>query len=547
MSSPRLPGRLRGLPVQIVLWTIVPATVLALTFMLTGVREHQRSMRAMVASRDLEVVQALAGRLSAELERYSAMLGALAAAATIPPRDLEALVVAVERELPGLELVVIGPAGEVLAGSAAALIASEVAVPAADGPTLAPAGDALLWHLAAPAGAVVQARLPVTELPLDRLLPLARTEPASGLVLTDGEKIIFAQGAPVPSVSALPGVVEALSGVASVSFVAGAEGGSVVASAPVQGVGWALVLQEPWLPLVASLLQFDRVTAFVLLMAGATSVLTLFFGVRHIVVPLRSLARRAGRIGEGDFGAASEPVGGVEEIEDLRRTLDEMAGRLGRYQTALEDQLAAQVRAQEEERARLARELHDETVQSLIALSQQAQMAQRHLARDPASAGSRLQTLRDMVSETIEEVRRFSQALRPLYLEDLGLAPALELLAHESGAQFRLEGDPRRLAPERELALYRVAQEALNNARRHSGATRIEVALDFVTDGVNLVVRDNGSGFEVPPHLSQLARRGHFGLLTMQERAQLVGGDLQVRAYPGAGTTITLSVPYEPQ
>ncbi len=316
----------------------------------------------------------------------------------------------------------------------------------------------------------------------------------------------------------------------------------VVAYAPISGTDWILIMREPWEPLVTDVLRFERVIPFVLLSAGLVSLLTLFFGLRYLVQPLGALRHQAERIGAGDFEAASHPVGGVTEIEQLHDTLNRMAHQIQRYQQALKGYLGAITNVQEEERASLARELHDGTVQMLIALNQRAQMAQRGLSRNPARAAERLAELRAMISDGIEEVRRFSGALRPLYLEELGLAPAIEMLARSANATYQLVGPPKRLDDEKEVALYRMAGEALSNTRRHSQAEQITISLTFTGTAVTLQIRDDGIGFDVPTDFVDLARTGHFGLMGMHERAHFVGAQLQIRSTPGEGTTVTVIV-----
>ncbi len=141
------------------------------------------------------------------------------------------------------------------------------------------------------------------------------------------------------------------------------------------------------------------------------------------------------------------------------------------------------------------------------------------------------------------EVRRFSRALRPPFLDDLGLGPALEMLAEENGAEFTVSGQSYRLPPELELALYRIAQESLSNARRHADAVEITVAITYEPTKVRLEVIDNGKGFDPPSNLASLGRTGHFGLLSMQERAQLVGAVLNIVSASGAGTHVTVVAP----
>jgi two-component system, NarL family, sensor histidine kinase UhpB len=272
------------------------------------------------------------------------------------------------------------------------------------------------------------------------------------------------------------------------------------------------------------------------------SFLTLFFGIHSVVRPLQAVGVQARRIGAGDFGAAAESVGGVQEIENLRQILDQMAHQLRQHHAALRDYVHAVTQAQEEERSRLSRELHDETVQTLIAMGHKAQRVQRSLERDPTQTAGYVDELRQMIAGAVEEVRRFSKALRPLYLEELGLIPALEMLARDSGASFQVNGPQQRLKAEQELVLYRIAQEALHNALRHARATNTQVDFQFSQIEVKLRVSDNGVGFETPACFTRLTQTGHFGLMGMHERAQLVNGRLNVSSSPGSGTTVVFTV-----
>jgi signal transduction histidine kinase len=153
-----------------------------------------------------------------------------------------------------------------------------------------------------------------------------------------------------------------------------------------------------------------------------------------------------------------------------------------------------------------------------------------------------LSELRQMVAEAIDEVRRFSRALHPHYLEELGLTNALEMLAREAKANFTRVGPPVRLNPDKELTVYRVAQEALNNARRHAQADVVEMSIEYKLDQVSLDICDNGTGFTVPDYFYDLTRTGHFGLIGMRERVQLVGGRLNIASQPGDGTRVSLIV-----
>jgi len=205
--------------------------------------------------------------------------------------------------------------------------------------------------------------------------------------------------------------------------------------------------------------------------------------------------------------------------------------------------------AQEEERKRMARELHDDTVQVLVALSRQLDALLSVEDQTPAQLRSRLEELRRLTAEVSRDVRRFSQDLRPSTLDDLGLLPTLEALSsrlsEEGAIEARLEilGHRRRLTPETELVLFRIAQEALNNVRKHSGATEVLTTVEFTNGVVRISVTDNGQGFVVPDRSDLLVESGKLGLTGMLERAHLAGGTLTVRSRPGEGTTVVAEIP----
>jgi len=202
--------------------------------------------------------------------------------------------------------------------------------------------------------------------------------------------------------------------------------------------------------------------------------------------------------------------------------------------------------SQEEERKRIAHELHDETVQSLAVLSHDIETI---ISRErDQSAIQQLERLKHKVRSTMQAVRDFCHELRPDVIDRLGLTPALELLTtelnNENGIKACMEivGSERRLLPGVELALFRIAQEALRNVWRHSQATEAEVSIEFTSEEIKLNITDNGKGFIVSRFLSDFASRGKLGLCGMQERARLLGGDLSVESEPSKGTTIKVKV-----
>jgi signal transduction histidine kinase len=270
----------------------------------------------------------------------------------------------------------------------------------------------------------------------------------------------------------------------------------------------------------------------------------LWFGASQIVAPLQKLERRAADLAWGDFAAIEKSVGGIQEIRQLQNELIIMAQKVRDSQRGLRDYIGAITRGQEDERRRLARDLHDETLQSLIALRQRVQLAQMK-AKDEEIQKS-LSELDALSSNTIDELRRLSRALRPIYLEDFGLVTALEMLAREStkagfAVGFSHDGSERRLDPAVELTLFRIAQEAMSNVSRHSGATRTQVSLDFLLSAVTLEIKDNGKGFTPPRSPAEFAPGGHYGLLGMHERAELIGGKLTIES-SSTGTVLKVTV-----
>jgi two-component system sensor histidine kinase UhpB len=272
------------------------------------------------------------------------------------------------------------------------------------------------------------------------------------------------------------------------------------------------------------------------------------FGARRVIRPLQQLEAQAARAGQGDYAALEQPISGIGEIQTLHATLAQMADQLRSYQRSLQSYAADVLRGQEDERSRLAHELHDETVQALIALDQRLQLIERTARRDPPAALEKLTELRALTAGTIEEVRRVIHDLRPIYLEDLGLAPAIEMLTQSLNQPDRLAaacaiaGEVRRLSPEHELAVYRIAQEALNNVIRHAQAKHVDVQMRF-SETLSIAICDDGVGFAMPDRVDALTDRGHFGLIGMRERAELIGARLVIQSSPGQGTTVELMLP----
>ncbi|MDP9350830.1 MAG: GAF domain-containing sensor histidine kinase, partial [Chloroflexota bacterium] len=283
------------------------------------------------------------------------------------------------------------------------------------------------------------------------------------------------------------------------------------------------------------------------------AVVPLAYGYLNVLlVPLRSRGEVVGYLCLGPK-ATGEPF--REEDRDLLATLSgQVAGVVRNAQ--LVDELRAKVaslddlnerlaHAQEEERVRLSADIHDEPLQTAIAL--QRRLASYHGGHHEAEEHLRLS--RDVV----DQLRSVCASMRPPALDDLGLQDALDALAQElgerAGVTITLETDPVMagavLPGDVELVLYRTAQEAINNALRHAQPSCIRIRLQQEQGMVRLCVLDNGEGFSVPDSFDDLVQHGHLGLAGLRERVQRAGGELEVSSQPGKGTTVRANLPAE--
>lgn len=218
-------------------------------------------------------------------------------------------------------------------------------------------------------------------------------------------------------------------------------------------------------------------------------------------------------------------------------------------QAGLRAYAAHVTRAQEEERQRIARELHDETIQALVLLCRQLDSIDSGGESPASSQTDGLRKARRTAEEIVQGLRDFSKALRPPILDDLGMMASVRRLLTDFTERTKIEGklkvtgEERRLPPDVELGLYRITQEALWNIERHAGATFVKVAIAFSEGKLRLEVVDDGAGFSVPLGSGDFAVSGHLGLISMQERAELLGGRLEIRSSPGKGTRVIVSVP----
>jgi signal transduction histidine kinase len=317
--------------------------------------------------------------------------------------------------------------------------------------------------------------------------------------------------------------------------------------AVVEVTGWGLVIGEPWTQVVEPAQNALRPVAIVLVVGLVTVAAFVSLGVQAVTDPIQNLVMQTRQVTAGDYDA-QVMLSRIKEIRELGMAFNEMVEQIRKYRAGVRQYVADITQSQEEERKRIARELHDDTVQSLIAIGQRIELI-KEMLDDPIEARPRLSELRTMVTGAIASVRQFSRDLRPLALEDLGLVAAMQYLVNQLAqnegidVNFKVEGAAEGLPADMEVAIYRILQEALNNVKKHADATEVDVLAQFKEKEIELTVQDNGRGFVVPASITDFATSGGFGVMGLQERAQLFGGHIVIVSQPFEGTTIRMVMP----
>lgn len=291
-------------------------------------------------------------------------------------------------------------------------------------------------------------------------------------------------------------------------------------------------------------------------MLAAILAMTLGIAVAmSVITPVRQMGIAMGRIAAGDF---SQPIAleNRDELGELASSINETAQELVRLQEAtlaeeraqaLRDRVTQVTLAQEEERRRISRELHDDLGPSLAAIVNRLRICQQLVRSDPSRAEKDLDEVTKGLKGHIQDIRHLIYDLRPLAVDQLGLTGAieqqLERFAKDTGVRISSSFSPQAAVdPLAEVTVFRVLQECLSNVQKHSAATRVDVGLQPVDSGVELTVRDDGRGFAPDSGSANAAPQG-VGLVSMRERAELVGGRLTVESRPGAGCSVALYVP----
>jgi signal transduction histidine kinase len=297
------------------------------------------------------------------------------------------------------------------------------------------------------------------------------------------------------------------------------------------------------------------------------------WGTRLLVKPVQQLTEAAQQIADheleiplqinagGEIGAMAKALERMRKLllsnindlsfwnETLEERVAERTRELRQHESLIQGLLARAINAQEEERGRLAQELHDGIGQMLTAV----QLSIDQLAKIPLNNAEKLveqrSRLRKLTDQTLTDLRRIISAIRPGVLSELGLLPALEWVADNTLRQadvtvdIESDGYSDRLPDEIEILLFRIAQEAMRNIARHSEANRVDITLKRVDAKVVLTLTDDGKGFEPIEIITSNSEGGGLGLAGMKERAAIVGGQVTINSILGEGTNITVVIP----
>ncbi|MDD5702304.1 MAG: sensor histidine kinase [Dehalococcoidales bacterium] len=216
-------------------------------------------------------------------------------------------------------------------------------------------------------------------------------------------------------------------------------------------------------------------------------------------------------------------------------------------QASMSQVMSQILKAQEAERKRIARELHDDIIQTLIAIANRIQnYASKDCESNEENINSEMIWATNSIIALSEDVRRICLDLSPKILDDFGLVPSLSWLVNSfnssgnSTAAIEITGSEHKLSPEIEINLFRIVQESLNNISRHANASTVSVKIEFNLETVKISIQDNGKGFSMKDIVDDLSKAGKLGLISMQQRAQLLNGILDISSQPGKGTRISI-------
>ena len=533
-----------SLNTQLFFFVILPISVLLLAITFGSLALHQGAMRDLVAVRDQRIVNSAASAIREQLTHRASTIQSIAIRSTGGDTE-EEILSSVEYLLTDFDagIAFYGSGGQLssYAGDALLLrdlendISNRVSIltpklkdqPLFSDPFLGLAQNdyyALVLFQPTSSDPIAVGVFSVTNLARQSLSGILSYDNQGSVVLVDQNKnLLFRTGfsGVADDPGSHPGVSEALIGESGTTYLQADDGEHVVAFSPVTPTNWALVIEEPWKAIASPLLRYSESGSLILVPIVVFALFALWFATIRIIQPLNTFQSQAILFTQGDYEAFKKPVGGIDEIQTLQNTFIDMAEEVENTQETLKRYLNIITSGQEDERKRLARELQDAFLE-----------------------------IEAMLAQTMQELRRLTRALRPIYLEDLGLDAALESLANETSEAvdipitFKSQGSERRLPDNIEIALYRISQEALKNIARHAGASSAELSISYEDNEIIMTIADNGKGFDPPMNPRALSIIGHYGLLGIHERAELIGAKFSIQSSIDVGTTLMVKLPF---
>lgn len=320
----------------------------------------------------------------------------------------------------------------------------------------------------------------------------------------------------------------------------------------ISGENLYIVGAVSWEMLFGSMVLLVTIWPFAMAALAVFTILAIYLLYEKVIIPLRDLDKEISRLSLGRDLPAPEAPDAVPELQQLRSTFAVLAQSAIDKELLSRDYITDIVKVQEDERERISREIHDGPLQDATALVQRLRLLESEIEDNPSVTKS-LRSAEKVAMIGVKELRELCNNLTPPWL-DLGLRHSLTELCNRMSAQLGAEvelSDAKDAdsgeceSPALCLAFYRVAQEAINNSVHHGGATSVSVTLHEEKDKITLCVRDNGKGFTMPDDIKELRVRGHRGLSNMNERIRLVGGSLEIKSKPGAGTIVSCEVPVQ--
>jgi signal transduction histidine kinase len=288
---------------------------------------------------------------------------------------------------------------------------------------------------------------------------------------------------------------------------------------------------------------------FLLVLFILISILVVSFTMNRLVVSrVEQFVEAAKRFGQGDL-TRKIIFKGDDELKRLAESFNRMAGELKKRMEQEKKYISGIIDAQESERRRISRELHDELGGALTAIKYNLEIIERDLPENLSEGKERLKEVESLSSQMLAQLRRLSQDLRPPILDDLGLLPTLRWYIENYEKRWKIKTHyeatdfQQKLNPELETALYRVVQEALTNVAKHARADNVHIHLSCADSAIMVTITDNGTGFDPQEVLGTDIQRRGYGIIGMQERVSSFGGRMDIRSRRGAGTQISIEIP----